>query len=150
MTAMFRVLFDENSGPAAVEAVRRVVALDRRHPCEVAHTVVLFGRGAKDAEWIPRVQEGGWWLITQDRGRNSQVGERLPVLCRALGVPHVLVLPALLRRGGLFEQTRGLLAVWPELRAQAEFGRTGRWRLKYAGASCTAFRLEEVAAPASA
>ena len=105
---------------------------------------MLFGKGAKDPDWVPRIFNEGWLVVTEDRGRNSRQEERLPQLCRLHGVSHVLVLPALLNRGGQFEKMRALLAVWPDLLALAEEPRGLRARLKYSGPTCSGFRLERV------
>ena len=148
MNAVVRILLDENTGAPFVAALRKVAELDRRHNCEIAHTIDLFGKGAKDQDWVPRIMNEGWLLVTEDRGRNSRQEERLPQLCQRHSVTHVLVLPALLKRGGQFEKMRALLAVWPELLAMAEAQKGLRARLKYSGPACSGFRLERVVEPA--
>lgn len=144
MTPPSKLLFDENTGAPFVGAFRAVTAMDRRHPVEVAHTIDRFGKSAKDAEWIPKIKDEGWLLISEDRGKNSAAGDRLPQLCHQHKVTHILVLPALLKRGGQFEKMRALLAVWPELLVFANATPGTRARLKYSGASCTNFKLEAV------
>ena len=144
MNVPVRILLDENTGAPFVAALRRVAELDRRHPCEIAHTIELFGKGAKDPDWVPRIMNEDWLLVTEDRGKNSRQEERLPQLCRLHKITHVLVLPALLKRGGQFEKMRAILAVWPELLLMTEAPRGLRARLKYSGPACSGFRLERV------
>lgn len=144
MNAPVRLLLDENTGAPFVAALRQVSGLNKRQPCEVAHTIELFGKGAKDLEWIPRIVNDRWLLITEDRGRNSRQEDRLPQLCRLHRITHVLVLPALLRRGGQFEKMRAILAVWPELLALSAEPVGLRARLKYSSSACNGFRLEHV------
>lgn len=142
MNGSAKFLFDENTGAPFVTALRTIAIMDKRRPVEIGHSIELFGRAAKDADWIPRIRDEGWILISEDRGRNSVSGDRLPQLCEQFGVSHVLVLPALLKRGGQFEKMRAVLAVWPELHALATAVPGTRARLKYAGAACTSFRLQ--------
>ena len=144
MTSTSKLLFDENTGGPFVGAFRAVAAMDRRHPVEIAHTIERFGKSAQDADWIPKIKDEGWLLISEDRGRNSAAGDRLPQLCHQHAITHILVLPALLKRGGQFEKMRALLAVWPELHLCAQGAPGVRARLKYSGASCTSFKLEIV------
>lgn len=143
MSATPRFLFDENTGAPFVTALRGIVQLDKRHPVEVGHTNALFGRGAKDADWIPKVVDGGWIVISEDRGMNSGSGDKLPVLCVQSGVTHVLVMPAILKNGGQFEKMRAVLAVWPKLLALIAAAPGTRLKLKYANSERSAFRLEE-------
>lgn len=139
-----KFLFDENTGAPFVGAFRSIAALDRRGLAEIAHTIERFGKSAKDADWIPKIKDEGWLLISEDRGRNSAAGDRLPQLCYQHKVTHILVLPALLKRGGQFEKMRALLAVWPELHGLAQATPGTRARLKYSGSGCTSFKLEAV------
>lgn len=146
MNPQSRFLFDENTGAPFVEALRRIVLLDKRHPVEIGHINALFGAGAKDPEWIPKVVEGAWIVISEDRGKNSSRGDKLPVLCLQHSVTHVLVMPSLLKNGGQFEKMRALMAVWPELLELPSKTRGARLRLKYASSSRSAFRLDPVVA----
>lgn len=144
MNAAARFLFDENTGAPFVEALKGVVVLDRRHPVEIAHTISLFGRGARDAAWIPQVVAEEWIVISEDRGMNSRAGDKLPVLCLQYRVTHVLVMPSILKHGGQFEKMRAVIAVWPKLLELAGAPRGTRVKLKYASAERSGFRLEPV------
>ena len=83
-----KLLFDENFGLPLVEALKQVVAFSRE-AVEVRHIRELRHGGKADAEWVPKVKQGGWLVISSDRGRRS--GPKLPQLCRAYGITHVLV-----------------------------------------------------------
>jgi len=140
---LVRFLFDENTGAPFVEALRTIVVLDKRHPTEIGHTNVLFGAGAKDNVWVPKISEGKWIVISEDRGVNSGRGDKLPTLCLQHRITHILVLPALLKHGGQFEKMRALLSVWPELLNVATKPPGTCFRLKYANSERNRFKLEE-------
>lgn len=142
-----KFLFDENTGAPFVEALRRMVVLDKRHSVDIEHTNALFGRGAKDPEWIPKVVSGEWIVISEDRGKNSHRGDKLPVICMEHKVTHVLVLPSLLRNGGQFEKMRALLAVWPALLDLRNARRGSRYKLRYASSTRAAFKLAAAETP---
>jgi hypothetical protein len=142
MTPLARFLFDENTGAPFVALLKRIAELDRRHPCEIGHTIELFGRAAKDREWVPKLGKSNWIVVSEDRGKNSASGDKLPVLCLQHGITHVLVLPSLLRNGGQFEKLRALLAVWPRMLDLVGTPKGSRWRLKYANSFRTQFHLE--------
>jgi len=60
---------------------------------EIAHLLTKFGNGGiGDAVWIPKIaQEGGWVIFTCDQGKKSKKSEKLPEICRAYGVTHVML-----------------------------------------------------------
>ncbi len=143
MTPPARFLFDENTGAPFVALLKRIAELDRRHPCEIGHTIELFGRAAKDREWVPKLEKSNWIVISEDRGKHSASGDKLPVLCLQHTITHVLVLPSLLKNGGQFEKLRALLSVWPRLLVLPGAAKGSRWRLKYANSFRTQFHLEQ-------
>lgn len=87
MTASPRFLFDECLSRLAVAQLR----LDIPNCPELAHLTTFFAEGTKDQEWIPRLaEEGGWVVVTSDRGIKSRKLEKLPRLCVEFGLTHVL------------------------------------------------------------
>lgn len=141
MNAPVRLLFDENTGAPFVDALREIVRLNKKQPVEIGHTIALFGRGAKDLDWIPKVVDNSWIVISEDRGVNSAAGDKLPVICAQLGVTHVLVLPSILRNGGQFEKMRAIMAIWPELILLPTLAAGTRLKLRYANSTRSSFRL---------
>jgi len=142
LNGVTRFLFDENTGAPFVNVLRSIAPLDKKHTVEIAHTVERFGLSAKDREWVPKLEQEDWIVISEDRGMHSSRGDKLPVLCWQYNVTHVLVLPALLKNGGQFEKLRALLAMWPRLLLLPNEQRGSRWKLKYANPERTQFRLD--------
>ena len=115
MSGGLKLLFDENFGRPTVEKLRQFLAGTEPAP-ELANVVDYLG-GGKDEVWIPRLRAEGWIVITADRGRRSG-GVKLPGLCVAHGVTHVLLSKSV-HHSSQFEKARAVLAVWPELGAAA-------------------------------
>lgn len=125
-----KLLFDENFGLPLVKALRGLIAFSRELT-EAQHIIELQHSGAKDAEWIPKIAAGGWIVLTADRGRSA--GAKLPQLCRAAGITHVLVSGSLHNRPQ-FEKARAVLVVWPQLAAMAAEPPGGSFSLRYSHA----------------
>ncbi|MDX2186150.1 MAG: hypothetical protein SFV32_04385 [Opitutaceae bacterium] len=137
-----KVLFDENTGGRFVGIFREVISLNKKESFEIAHTVEKFGRGAKDADWIPKLKGEDWVVISDDRGRNSAAGDRLPQICESLGITLISVNSTIFKHGGQAEKMRGLNSVWPEIVETVAKKPGSRWLLKYAGSSKSTFKLE--------
>jgi hypothetical protein len=116
--AQFKLIFDECLGEPVVEALRPF--LEKSGVKLVAMSVVSYQRaGVKDIEWIPKIaKEGGWVVLSADRGKRNRVGElpheKLPFLCRTHRVTHVL-LSGSLQSSKTFIKGQALVAVWREI-----------------------------------
>lgn len=99
MTQATRFLFDECLGRPVVERQIKDSLRLYGSDAELAHLFSKFPMGAKDTEWIPAIaQEGGWIVVTADRGKHSKKDEKLPYICREFGVSHVMLSSGLHRR----------------------------------------------------
>jgi len=92
-------------------ALGEVLAASEQKP-ELAHVLDFQGQGILDQDWIPRIAQEGWIVITGDRGKSG--GQKLPLLCRRFFITHVLLSAAVHRQRG-FEKQRAILHVWPEI-----------------------------------
>jgi len=137
-----KVLFDENTGGRFVGIFRDIVSLNKHETHEIAHTVDKFGRGAKDADWIPKLKDEQWVVISDDRGRNSAAGDRLPQICESLGITLISVNSTIFKHGGQAEKMRGIVSVWPEIAERVSKKPGSRWLLKYSGSTRNGFTLE--------
>ncbi len=125
-----KLLFDENFGRPLVDALKGLVAFARFRP-EIQHILELQRAGAKDSEWIPKLAADGWIVLTGDRGKSA--GPKLPQLCRAYGITHVL-LSGSLQNSPQFDKARAVLGVWPELIDLGEAPAGTRYSLRYSHA----------------
>jgi hypothetical protein len=63
------------------------------------HHLAKYPQGVKDRIWIPEIAaEGGWIVVSMDRGMHSRVSERLPLICQAFRVTHVMLSSGLGKR----------------------------------------------------
>ena len=87
-----RFFFDECLSKPVVESQITQSLRLYGSDAEVAHLLSKFEKQTPDSVWIPQLaNEGGWVIITADRGRHSKKSEKLPLICRAYGVSHVLL-----------------------------------------------------------
>lgn len=114
MSEPLKFVFDECLGRPIVEAIARLVEFHPAKPV-VKHLLELFPVTQPDAEWIPKLANDGYIVISTDRGK-SNFGAKLPHVCRESGAIHVLISAALHKRKQ-FEKARAVLAVWTDLMA---------------------------------
>ena len=108
-------LFDECLSHLVVERQIRDWAQLYGGEVEVAHLFGKFSTGTPDREWLGALNnEGGWTVISADRGTHSKKDERLPLICRELGVTHVTISAALHRRSMAFKAL-AIETCWPAL-----------------------------------
>lgn len=81
----------------------------------VVETIVDFRNthGTKDAEWVPKISQDEWVVISADRGKSNR-GQKLPRLCKDFGVRHVL-LSNRIHELKQFAKIRAILSVWDGL-----------------------------------
>jgi hypothetical protein len=88
-----RILFDECVGAGVANVLATLLATSPVKP-EVKHVREFQREGVPDSEWIPSVAGEGWIIISADRGKRNKLeadDEKLPYLCRKLGITHVLL-----------------------------------------------------------
>ena len=115
MTLPIRFLFDECLGRPVVE--RQIVDSLKLYgaDADVTHLCSKFPPGTKDIKWIPAIaQEGGWVVVTADRGKHSKKDEKLPYICRDFGVTHVTLSCGLHRRN-MYYKYLAISSCWPAL-----------------------------------
>lgn len=115
MTQPIRFFFDECLSHLVVERQIRDSLQLYGADAEVAHLFGKFSEGMPDAKWIPELsKEGGWIVISSDRGTHSRKDERLPLICRELDVTHVL-LSASLHRRNMYYKSLAITTCLPSL-----------------------------------
>lgn len=119
MTHQIRFLFDECISKPVVEKQVAESLVLYGAAASVTHFLRKYPSGTKDPRWIPEIaEEGGWIVVSMDRGRHSKKSERLPIICRAFRVTHV-VLSAGLEKRSMHYRATAIAACWPELIAAA-------------------------------
>ncbi|MCC6123349.1 MAG: hypothetical protein IT426_00130 [Pirellulales bacterium] len=99
MTQPIRFFFDECISHLIVEQQIRDSLQLYGADAEVAHLFSKFPSGTPDSQWIPELsKEGGWIVISADRGINSRAGEKLPIICHEFNLTHVMLSRGLHKR----------------------------------------------------
>lgn len=129
-----KLLLDENLSQPATKALRELVERTRE-PAEIQHLLDLCPRGILDPQWLPKFQDQNdpWLIITADAGKRCG-GDRLPRICKELGIRHVL-LSGKLHQRRQFDKIRALFAVWPDLKLANASNAGSRYKLQQAGES---------------
>jgi hypothetical protein len=119
VTPPIRFLFDECiSRPVVEQQIAPSLELYGAD-ATVTHFLAKYSSGAKDQDWILSLaKEGGWVIVTMDRGRHSRRSESLPLICRHFRVTHVM-LSAGLEKRSMFYRATAIEACWQELIAAA-------------------------------
>lgn len=81
---------------------------------QVMHLLDKFRQSSADSRWLASLQKDkSWIVITCDQGRDKKK-EKLPEICKRLGITHVAFSSELIRKG-VTEQKNALVAVWTEI-----------------------------------
>jgi hypothetical protein len=111
MSFPLKILFDECLSHRVVQVMQDLLALGKES-LEIMTLRDFMGKtGERDKDWIPAAAESGFLIITTDHGRKKR-GDKLPELCQAWGVKHVLISRKLQQRGRL-SCALAVLATWP-------------------------------------
>jgi hypothetical protein len=108
-----RLYFDECCCRRLPRELKEFFAID--YPDLItAHVLDFYEAGAWDSRWLdPLKEDKSWIVITQDLGRNPNK-EKLPVICRSLGITHIGFSPAIIS-SGYSVQKAALVTIWPQL-----------------------------------
>lgn len=127
MTRPLKLLFDENFGKPFVDKLAPLLGGFPETPV-IKHVLDYFQSGSSDAEWIPRIAQERFIVISFDRGRKYG-GPKLPQICAEHDVTHVLVSGKLNQRKQA-DKIRAIMEVWPDLAALANAPRGSRYLLR--------------------
>lgn len=149
MTQPIRFLFDECISWKVVED-QLTASLELYSPgATLVHLRKKFTPGTKDRVWIPQIaEEGGWIIISMDRGKHSNVPDRLPLICQRVCVTHATLSGGLAKRSMYFRAT-AIEACWPALvSAGSDPPGTGfRLSMKESASGVVSFRLQKIYDP---
>ena len=112
MSQGIKLFFDVCLSKKLPKVIQSVYGED--HPDLILkHLTEYFQASDDDGDWLPLLKEGGWIVITADRGRESKKTQ-LPLLCSHLQITHVSMTPAF-HRSGYAIHRHALLSLFPQL-----------------------------------
>jgi hypothetical protein len=106
-----RLFFDECCSPRLPRDLKEFFEID--YPdLQVAHLRDWYNPGNPDSTWLENLkQDGDWIVVTQDSGKQSNK-DKLPVICRELGITNLAFGPIVIN-GGYSLQKRAIVTLWP-------------------------------------
>lgn len=129
MTSSLKIIFDNTSSPRLARDLAGFYDYDFPN-LEVVHLRDKFKPNAKDPEWLESIRsEGGWIVISGDRGKMCAV-DRLPIICQALKITHVLT-SATIQSNGYPATKQAIASTWREIVALASYPAGTKGVLRY-------------------
>ncbi len=113
MSTPVRILFDECVTLPILKALLVTTDLSSTSVV-IEHLLDKFPVGTLDDIWIPAVAEEGPIVVTADRGSRPSKGGKLPALCEAFRMTHVVLSGALSQWPG-FAKARAILDNWEDI-----------------------------------
>src|SRR5205807_2540867 len=108
-----QLYFDECCSSALGRELKTLFAVDEPD-LDIVHVRQFYNEGTGDSTWLKSLADNkSWIVITQDHGRSGK--EKLPKICKELGITHVAFSPSVIR-GGYSVQKEALMAVLSQLR----------------------------------
>ena len=131
MTPKLKLFFDEcvSSPRLARELTEFYRDAEGNSSVEIVLLQQKFKSGESDENWLKKLKdEGDWIVITKDKGHST--GPKLPVICPALGITHVVMSKGI-DHAGFEAQKQAYADVWPFLRLAVGLPRGTRIQLRY-------------------
>jgi hypothetical protein len=125
---VIRVFFDENFGRPTVQSLEGLLKNSLNPPAEIAHILDFYEQGTPDNQWLPKLAEEGWIVISADRAKRSG-GPKLPYLCAQFGITHIL-LSGRIHKQPQFEKAVSVASVWNEIVAASSAPKGSRYILR--------------------
>jgi PIN like domain len=111
-----KLLFDECiPGPLLARVAEFVRTTHEKGPT-LTHLLEIAPSGILDEEWVPRLKDEGWTVISADGARkpNKNRGRKLPQLCAEYGLTLIVLSPVVHNRK-VFDKARTILSVWTQI-----------------------------------
>jgi len=127
-----KLLFDECIGGPLIAHFAALIAYTPVD-CEVKLVLDYVASGVHDQDWIPKIADEGWIIVTGDSGKGGTgKGQKLPHLCTQLGVTHIMLSGKLQQKKG-FEKVRAIISVWEEICELPAQPKGSAWVLRFVG-----------------
>lgn len=93
------------------------------------HILDFYQPGIKDSRWLKALEEDRSWIVlTQDLGNKGPRNEKLPLICKELGISFVCFTPFIIKAGYTI-QKRSIVAKWDEILKLRDLPRGSRGQL---------------------
>ena len=86
---------------------------------DVTHTASEYGFGARDQDFLPKIADEGWMLITGDRAMSSRTGKHGHRKILEDKKVRVLFLPGCFIKYSAWEKAEWFIRYWKKIQRQA-------------------------------
>jgi len=110
---MIRLYFDECVSRRFPVELKEFYAVDCPE-LETAHMLDDYEAGEFDSVWLERLTSDKTWIVvTQDLGKDPKK-EKLPTICKHLGITHLAFSPAIINAGYTIQKT-AIVTAWQQI-----------------------------------
>jgi hypothetical protein len=111
-TQPLKLLLDECLGRPLVADINQMLSWDTPKPT-IHHLTNYFVPGTLDPDWIPKIAQEGWMVMTADRGKNGK--HKLPAICATYQITHILMGPSV---GQLkqYQKANAIISIWDKIK----------------------------------
>jgi hypothetical protein len=121
-----KLLLDECLGPPLAKDLAQMLSWDTPPP-EIKHLFQYFKSGTKDSEWIPEIAREQWIILTTDKGKKKD-NAKLPLICAAYKVTHIVMGPSLLHAKQI-QKAGAIIALWEKIKECHEAPKGTKFRM---------------------
>lgn len=121
-----KLLLDECLGFPLVESISKMLSWDDPPPT-IHHLLNYFKQGIKDPDWIPQVKDGGWIILTSDRGKKGK--HKLPQICAHYKITHITMSKSVLQQKQ-YQKAIAIVSVWDDIKKCSNAPKGTRFRLR--------------------
>jgi hypothetical protein len=108
-----RLYFDECCSRPMLRELRQFFAAD--YPDLVtAHVLDSYEQGTWDSRWLKPLQDEQTWIVVTRDWASRRAKEKLPVICRELGITFITLSPIIID-GGYTVQKCAIVATWKQI-----------------------------------
>ena len=111
-----RLLFDECIPQPSFERLVDFLGPKKLEGILLKHLFEVAPPGTRDEDWIPKLKEEGWTIVSADGGKspNKGRGKKLPHLCAEYGLTLIVLSPSVHMRKAV-DKIRTISSVWDEI-----------------------------------
>jgi hypothetical protein len=107
-----KLLLDECLGRPLVVDINQFLSWDTPTPT-IHHLTNYFKPGELDPDWIPKIANEGWIILTADRGKRGK--DKLPSICAAYKVTHILMGKSVARLKQS-QKANAIISIWEDIK----------------------------------
>ena len=121
-----KLLLDECLGRPIVADMNKMLSWDIPAPT-IHHLTNYFIHGTKDPDWIPKVKDQGWIILTQDKGKKGR--HKLPTICAHYKITHI-IMSSSVSQLKQHQKANAIIGVWDKIKGCAIAPKGTRFRLR--------------------